>query len=616
MIDSIDVELLADYTRESSENAFAELVRRHINLVYSTAYRHVGRPTQAEEITQAVFVVLAAKATTLRPETNLDAWLYETTRLTSLTFLRSERRRQSREQEAYMQSNLQQSPETSVWDQLSPLLDEAIARLERKDREAVVLRYFKEKSVRDIAAAMKISEAAAQSRVHRATEKLRKFFLTKGVSASTAVLVGTISANAVQTAPVALTGTITATAITYGVGVSGSTIPLAKGVLNLMAWTKAKIATIGVCVVVGIATPFVIQHRSNLKWREELRQQTDQLAALRMENRRLAEHLRKLTATPRLPVPQIRHAASPTNSPAASTNLISQMFNGKNPSKLTAEQIESYLKENQRNAASLIAAFRATGDQNLLQEAMKNFPGDPLVNFAAIFNKDFSPEKRRQQLDALKHAAPENALADFVSALDYFNSGETDQAVHELIDAYGKTEFQDFTRDLIQNSEEAYLAAGYSVADAKLLATSQVLLPHLAELKQLSEYIVNLANSYRQAGDWDSAEASLQIAANLGRRFHGAPGEPLVSHLVGLMIERNALKAMDPSSPYGSNGLKVSDRLEQVTQQSEQLNLLAQQFGKVQHRVTPQDWISYTDRWRTFGEYAASQWLVNKYRDK
>src|SRR5579862_9430402 len=100
MTDAGDMELLREYVRESNEDAFAALVRRHVNLVYSAALRHTGTSAQAEEITQAVFVILARKAATLRDNTVFQAWLYETTRLTSLSFLRGERRRQIREQEA------------------------------------------------------------------------------------------------------------------------------------------------------------------------------------------------------------------------------------------------------------------------------------------------------------------------------------------------------------------------------------------------------------------------------------------------------------------------------------------------------------------------------------
>ena len=257
MPDVSDMELLRDYDRQGSEEAFAELVRRHINLVYSVAFRHVGIAAHAEEITQAVFVILARKAAGLRPDTILEGWLHETTRLTALSFLRGERRRQFREQEAYMQSTLQESAEASAWNQLAPLLDEAMSRLGKKDRDAVMLRFFKDKNVREVAAALKVTEAAAQRRVLRAVEKLRRFFTKRGVVLPAAVLTAAISANSVQAAPAVLAKTATAVAITKGAAASGSTLTLIKGALKLMAWTKAKtaiIAGMGVLLAAGTAT--------------------------------------------------------------------------------------------------------------------------------------------------------------------------------------------------------------------------------------------------------------------------------------------------------------------------------------------------------------------------
>jgi RNA polymerase sigma factor (sigma-70 family) len=293
MPDANDMELLRDYARQNSEAAFAELVRRHIALVYSAALRHVGIAAQAEEITQAVFIILARKASGLRPDTVLEGWLYETTRLTSLSFMRGERRRQFREQEAYMQSILQESTDDLLWNQLAPLLDEAMSRLGRKDRDAVVLRFFKEKSVREVAATLQVNEAAAQRRILRALEKLRKFFTKHGVSSTTAILAGVISANSIQAVPVALAKSVTAVAIAKGAAASGSTLTLVKGALKIMAWTKAQTAIVSV-VVVGMAAYSVIQHQAQVKLREQnesLQQQVDQLSQLTAQNQNLSNLL-------------------------------------------------------------------------------------------------------------------------------------------------------------------------------------------------------------------------------------------------------------------------------------------------------------------------------------
>ena len=254
MHDASDMELLRNYHQQGSETAFAKLVERHINLVYSAALRHAAIPAHAEEITQAVFILLARKADRLRLDTVLPAWLYETTRLTALSFLRGERRRQAREQEAYMQSTLPEPTAASAWQQLAPQLDEAMARLGKKDREAVVLRYFKEKNLGEVAAALQISEAAAQSRVHRAVEKLRRLLAQRGVAISSATITGAISAHSVQAAPEALGNAITAAAITKGAAACSSTLTPIKGALKFMAWTKAKtagVAGVGILLAAG-----------------------------------------------------------------------------------------------------------------------------------------------------------------------------------------------------------------------------------------------------------------------------------------------------------------------------------------------------------------------------
>jgi RNA polymerase sigma factor (sigma-70 family) len=114
-----DSELLAEYLKNNSEAAFATLVARHVNKVYSVALRYAGNPHQAEEITQAVFVILLKKAKTLRKEAVLSGWLYHTARLTAVTFLRSEIRRVRREQEAHMETVLNQSDD-NAWQQFAP----------------------------------------------------------------------------------------------------------------------------------------------------------------------------------------------------------------------------------------------------------------------------------------------------------------------------------------------------------------------------------------------------------------------------------------------------------------------------------------------------------------
>jgi RNA polymerase sigma factor (sigma-70 family) len=618
-----DLELLARYTRQHAEDAFAELVRRHLGLVYSAALRQVRSPQLAEEVGQSVFTDLARSAAKLKPDTVLTAWLYQITRRTAIDVVRREASRQLREQIATEMNAMNAT--TADWTHIEPLLDEAMHALDETDRTAVLLRYFENKSLREVGATLGTSENAAQKRLARAVERLREFFAKRGVTVGASGLVVVISANAVQAAPIGLAVTISTTVLVAGT--TCSTITTAAIGKAIAMTTLQKTVVAAALLAAGATMPWVIQQSAQVKLREEnqsLRQRVKELNQLVAENE---QRSRRRSFASRLPTPRIPAAAAPAKraEDAEATNLVAQLLHrrdrdrllqlreGEPAPKLTGAQLESYLRENGRNAASLLAAFRATDDPALLQEAMQKYPKDAQVNFAAVFKKNSTPEEHRQWLESLKRAAPKNALANYLSARDYFKSGQVDQAVQELNAAAGKPQFQDYSSDFVQNDEEAWRAAGYSVAEAKTVASMLLLLPHLGQMKQLNYDMVSLANSYRQAGDEAGAQAALQADLNLGERFDASSGKALVSQLVGMAIQGMALNAMDPASQYGDTGQTVKDRLDELTQQRREIKELVAQFDDAQKRMSNQDWISYKDRWRSFGEEAALRWMVSKY---
>jgi hypothetical protein len=130
----------------------------------------------------------------------------------------------------------------------------------------------------------------------------------------------------------------------------------------------------------------------------------------------------------------------------------------------------------------------------------------------------------------------------------------------------------------------------------------------------MSKSIVDLANSYQQAGDESSRQAALNIALNLGRQYsQGGAGEPLISQLVGVAIERNALGAMDPNGALGDNGELVKDRLDQLVQQRNAIRDLGKQADAYWEKMSDQDWVSYYSRSASFGEMNALRWVIGKY---
>ena len=260
MHDLDDNALLREFAERRSEPAFAEIVARHVNKVYSVALRHTRNPHSAEEITQVVFVILVQKAKKLHPPVVLSGWLYQTARLTAVTLLRSDIRRARREQEALMQTP-PSGYDDDPWPHLAPLLDDAMARLSATDRHAVVLRYFDGRSLKEVGAALGGSEDAAKMRVNRAVEKLRKFFARRGVTLTAAATAGAVSAHSVQAAPPTLAKTIAAVALAKGVATGSSTLALLKGTLKFMAWTNAKpAAAVAAAAILLIGATAVVDH--------------------------------------------------------------------------------------------------------------------------------------------------------------------------------------------------------------------------------------------------------------------------------------------------------------------------------------------------------------------
>jgi RNA polymerase sigma factor (sigma-70 family) len=262
---------------ETAEDEFASLVKRHINLVFSSALRQVRDPHTAEEVVQAVFERLARKRGSLGREIILAGWLYRTTRFVSLERLRSDHRRQLRETAAM--ETLYQSQDESHWHEIEPMLDEAMAELGEKERALVLLRYFENKSLREVGNVCGITEDAAQKRVCRALEKLRAFFTQRGTTLSATTLTGTLSTFAVQAAPSALVPLV----ITAGAASSAYSIgSAALGVFHFMASTKIKATIIAAAFLAASSVPIVTQHRALKQARaenENLRSQVQQLEA-------------------------------------------------------------------------------------------------------------------------------------------------------------------------------------------------------------------------------------------------------------------------------------------------------------------------------------------------
>jgi RNA polymerase sigma factor (sigma-70 family) len=251
-----DNELLRQYAEAGYEGAFAQLVSRHLPLVYSAALRQVGGDEQlAKDVAQTVFTDLARKAASLSRREVLTGWLYTSTRFAAGKAVRAERRRRQRERAAVAMQPETISTNDAQWNEVSPVLDEAMAQLAATDRNAVLLRYFEGKDLKVVGATFGISEDAARMRVNRALEKLRATLSRRKVNCTVASLAAAVAAQAVQAAPAGLAVSVSITALsaaaTTTVGISTF--------FHIMASTKLKLG-IATIVAAGVTTPLLMQH--------------------------------------------------------------------------------------------------------------------------------------------------------------------------------------------------------------------------------------------------------------------------------------------------------------------------------------------------------------------
>jgi RNA polymerase sigma factor (sigma-70 family) len=287
-----DAELLRHFAATNSEDAFAELVKRHVNLVYSAARRQVnGDEHLAKDVAQTVFTDLAQKAGSLARRESLTGWLYTSVHFAAAKIIRGENRRRGREEKFMRETISENAPETD-WQKIRPALDDAMHDLKESDREAILLRYFENRQFAEVGAKLGLNENAARMRVERALEKLRGILTKRGLTTATA-LASAISANAVQVAPAGLAATLTTTSIaTVGTG----TFTL----LKIMTATKLKLG-LSAILVASAATALVVQHQTQNTLRGENQSLQQQIAQLKTDNANFSNPLANVGDSKKLP---------------------------------------------------------------------------------------------------------------------------------------------------------------------------------------------------------------------------------------------------------------------------------------------------------------------------
>lgn len=277
-----DNELLRQYANNRSEDAFAELVRRHVDLVYSAAFRQVGGDAHhAQDVAQAVFTDLARKAAALSRRESLTGWLYTSAHFAATKITRTESRRRNREEQFMREPSNDTSPEAD-WEKLRPALDSAMYELKEGDREAVLLRYFENRPFAEVGAKLCLTEIAARKRVERAVEKLRALLAKRGITTTTA-LASVISANAVQVAPASLAGSLATSALSHA---GAGAFPF----FQTMNIAKLKFG-LGALATAGVVGALVVQLHAQRTLQAQNETLSEQIAQLKADNEQLSNQI-------------------------------------------------------------------------------------------------------------------------------------------------------------------------------------------------------------------------------------------------------------------------------------------------------------------------------------
>jgi hypothetical protein len=286
--------------------------------------------------------------------------------------------------------------------------------------------------------------------------------------------------------------------------------------------------------------------------------------------------------------------------------------------KLPREKVEAWLANHNRDAESLLVAFRALNDTNYLNEAATNFPNNPRVELAVLAHNEF-PADRRKWLDLFKASSPSNSLANYFSAQDYFKNGNTDAAVQELLAATGKSQFDTYMTENILDSENLYLSSGISPGmSATFAANRDIALekyPEQATFKRLAQGIRDARQQYLSSGDNGSAANLTQMGMQFGNQIEsGESGKYLINQLVGMAVQSIMLEQLNPDTSYDFLGGQTPGQImQQHKQQMQALHPTILAFDALRPSLTDDEIADYYDRAKINGEISAMKWVIQQH---
>lgn len=469
-----DHQLLQDYAAQRSEPAFSELVRRHVDLVYSAALRMVRDAQLAEDVTQRVFVALAQNAQQITGRILLSGWLHRTAQNLAANVVRSNIRRQAREQELIaMTESLSTEPDAD-WERIEPLLDDALAELSDSDRDAIFLRYFERKSANEMARTLGISDEAAQKRVNRAVDRLRDLFSKRNVAIGASGFAVLISANAVQSAPLGLATTVSSAALLAGAVAQTSTLITATKIITMTILQKT-IVTVVVVTAVGVG---IFEARQAAQLHDKNRLLGDQIQQLQTENENLTNRLAKIVDGKKLSEAQFGELLKLRGQTGQARTALEELAKIKSntaqntamPSFLTNAMVQGI------TTAEKIRKKEALAKLGRMKDKI-NLTDDQTQAISAIM--DHTIEKKSQM--AL------NALTGKTPALDPSDANSDESAIQALLTPDQLAAYSDFKQE-----EKTNAATASTQAELRLMKENMDLSQEQQDKIQAALYQVNL----------------------------------------------------------------------------------------------------------------------------
>jgi RNA polymerase sigma factor (sigma-70 family) len=518
-----DHELLEQFVRKQSQDAFTALVDRHLNLVYSAALRQVQSPQLAEEISLSAFTRLARHAATLAPDTILTAWLYQVTRHLAVDVIRSEARRQSREKAALQMSAINEP--AADWSHIEPLLDEAMQLLDDTSRAAILLRYFENKSLQEVGAAIGVSEDAAQKRVSRAVDRLREFLSKRNVTIGAGGFVALISVHAVQAAPAGLAVAVSTGAVLASATISTTSAVAITKTIAMTTITKSLVAVaLTGAVVVGLY-------------------QTRQVSKLRAEVQALQQDQSQQTALSNQVQELQREQERATNALAVLADENARLR--KNPNEVLKLRGEvGQLKRANAEIAATSPLSKVTANP----EARKLMRDQQKAGMSAIYNEltkqlKLTPEQTEklndlladhimQDVDNVTAVLRDKPAADQMNAIFAAQDAALQRQVEELLGPDGLAKYQDYTQNLLGSITAFQFKNMMTGTDAEKEEKANQLRQALLQAQQAALAASGLPADYqtlpilnfRNIASAQDGEQSLKLMADIYQRAAAQAG--------------------------------------------------------------------------------------------